>query len=167
MTLTVNPTLAAARARGPLAWLPTVLTLGAAAALLLYGPIAQPAHYHAFADAHAHFGVPNFANVLSNAGFALVGLWGLVRLWPMRTHPGLAAGWPGYALFLLALILTAAGSSYYHWAPDNDRLVWDRLPIALVCAGLLAGMRADTHPQTNAWLWTALLGVAAVASVAY
>src|SRR4051794_3192167 len=98
MTLTANA--APAGARGPLALLPTLVTLAAAAALLLHGPIAQPLHYHAFADAHGHLGLPNAANVLSNAGFALVGMWGLVRLWPMRTHPALAAGWPGYALFL-------------------------------------------------------------------
>jgi hypothetical protein len=133
--------------------------------MLLYGPIEQPRHYHEFADTRAWLGLPNAADVLSNAGFALAGAWGLCVLWPARRHPALAAGWPGYCLFLIALILTAIGSSFYHLAPDNARLVWDRLPIALACAGLLAAVRAETEPQASALRWTVLLTAGAIASV--
>ena len=49
----------------------------------------------------------------------------------------LRAGWPGYRLFLIGLLLTAFGSGFYHFAPDNARLIWDRLPIALAEAGLI------------------------------
>src|SRR4051812_18029238 len=110
--------------------LPLLFTLILIAAFLLHGPVAQYAHYHQFADTRTLFGLPNAADVLSNLGFALVGLWGLLCLWPKRRSAALAAGWPGYCLFLVTLILTAAGSSYYHLAPDDARLVWDRLPIA-------------------------------------
>lgn len=48
--------------------------------------------------------------------------------------------------------------------PNNDRLVWDRLPIALACAGLLAGSYAETHIAAPRWLLPSLV-VAAVASV--
>jgi hypothetical protein len=62
-------------------------------------------------------------------------------------------------------VLTALGSSYYHWAPDNQRLVWDRIPIALACAGLLAAVHAETHERTQP-LWVPIaLGAAAIASV--
>ncbi|MBI1889385.1 MAG: alkaline phytoceramidase [Burkholderiales bacterium] len=122
--------------------LPLLVTLGAAIAMLLHGPIAQLPHYHDFADQHAWLGVPNAADVLSNLGFFVVGVWGLARLRSAApTLPGLS----GYRLFLIALVLTAAGSGFYHLAPDNDRLLWDRLPIALACAGLLAGVRTQTH----------------------
>lgn len=147
--------------------LPGALTLCLALAMLLYGPIAQLPDYHAFADQRAGFGLPHVADVLSNLGFALVGLWGLARLWPRRTHAALASAWPGYALFLVALTLTALGSSYYHLAPDNDRLVWDRLPIALACAGLLAGARADCHPGMATRVWLAGLAAFALAGVAW
>jgi len=40
----------------------------------------------------------------------------------------------GYWLFLIGLLLTAFGSSFYHLAPNNARLIWDRLPID--CLGL-------------------------------
>ena len=71
-----------------------------------------------------------------------------------------------YALFLIGLILTAFGSAYYHWLPDNARLVWDRLPIALVCAGLLAAVWAQMAlPPGRAGIVTGLLALYAVLSV--
>jgi hypothetical protein len=36
------------------------------------------------------------------------------------------------------VLLTAFGSSYYHWAPDDARLVWDRLPMTIVFMTLFA-----------------------------
>ena len=134
--------------------------------MIVHGPIAQTANYHAFADNTDFLGLPNARDVLSNLGFAIIGLWGIVRLWPRRSHPAIARGWPGYALFLSGLTLTALGSGYYHLAPDNGRLFWDRLPIALACAGLLAGVWAQTAlPQGRATLVTSLLGIYATSSV--
>jgi hypothetical protein len=147
--------------------LPTAIVLLLAVALIVHGPIAQLPHYHDFADHAAFLGVPHAGDVLSNAGFALVALWGLWRLFPQRAHPALARAWPGYLLFLLALMLTAAGSGYYHLAPDNARLLWDRLPIALACAGLLAAARADNVPRTRCARDALVLAVCAVASVAW
>jgi len=146
--------------------LPHLLTLVAGAAMLLHGPIPQIAHYHDFADGRGLLGVANFADVASNLGFAVVGLWGVLRLAPQRRHPALAAGWAGYRLFFWALVLTALGSGYYHLAPDNARLVWDRLPIALACAGLLAAVHAETGRGEPRGL-TAALAFVAVLSVAY
>jgi hypothetical protein len=150
-----------------LTFLPILLTLSLALALLIHGPIMQLPHYHDFADARTWYGLPHAADVLSNLGFALAGMWGLVQLRPRRRHPLLVSSWPGYQLFLVALVLTAVGSSYYHLAPDDARLVWDRLPIALACAGLLAAVQAETRPGTNAVLGSLLLAVAAVASVGW
>ena len=110
-------------------------------------------------------GLPNAADVISNAGFALVGLWGLARLWPARREGTLAAGWDGHCLFLVGLLATAAGSAFYHLAPDNTRLFWDRLPIALLCGGLLAGVYPELHPRANGRLCAALMAIAALLSV--
>jgi hypothetical protein len=128
---------------------PTLITLIAVGGIWLYGPIVQFAHYHEFADDRSVFGIANAWNVLSNIGFAGVWVWGLWRLWGHRTDPILSSGWPGYSVFLYSLILTTAGSSFYHWSPDNFRLIWDRLPIALACAGLLTAVSAETNPQVN------------------
>jgi hypothetical protein len=147
-------------------YLPTLVTALCCLALIVHGPIPQTANYHAFADDTQILGIPHARDVLSNLGFAIVGLWGFLALWPRRHHPALAHGWPGYALFLASLMLTAFGSAYYHLFPDNARLVWDRLPIALACAGLLAGVWGQTAlPQGRARMATGLLALYAVASV--
>lgn len=146
-----------------LRFLPATITLLIAAALLLHGPIAQDPAYHRFADGRAALGIPNAADVLSNLPFALVGLWGLLAL-ARDGRQRFDMAWPGYRSFLAALVLIAMGSAYYHLAPDNGTLLWDRLPIALACAGLLSAVYAETHERTPPWLNAALAG-AAVASV--
>jgi len=123
-------------------YLPYTAMLLIAAAMLVHGPIPQPQDYHAFADGRERFHVPNVADVASNLGFLIVGVWGL---WAFR-HPerrtALGAAWPGYVTFYIGVALTAIGSGYYHLEPDNARLFWDRLPIAIACSGLLAAAAA-------------------------
>ena len=146
--------------------LPMLVTVILSGAALWHGPIAQLPNYHDFADQTTSFGIPHFADVLSNLGFALVALWGWWQLAPASRHSGLKDGWAGYRLFLIALFLTAIGSSYYHLAPDNASLVWDRLPIALACGGLLAGVRGDALKRRSDFM-AAVLAVFAIASVAW
>lgn len=124
-------------------FLPAAVALGVVAALLAAGPLAQPADYHRFADRSILFGIPHAADVLSNIGFTLAGLWGWSGL---RRRSGALAGDAGfgYRLFLLGLIVTGPASAWYHLAPDDARLAWDRLAVSLACAGLLAGVRAET-----------------------
>jgi hypothetical protein len=145
--------------------LPLLVTLSLCALMLAHGPIAQLPHYHEFADQSVWAGVPHAADVLSNLGFALVAVWGILRLWPMRGDPRQDAGRSGYRLFLVGLLLTSVGSSLYHLAPGDARLVWDRLPIALACAGLLAAVRAECRCMPDSRrdaFWFGLLGVASV-----
>lgn len=146
--------------------LPALVTTVLAAAALFHGPIHQPDGYHDFADQSLIWGVPHFCDVTSNLGFAIAALWGWLGLAPWRDHATLRHGWAGYQLFLAGLFLTALGSTWYHLAPDNARLVWDRLPIALACAGLLAGVLGELR-QEDSRRNTALLALAAVASVAW
>jgi hypothetical protein len=144
--------------------LPLLVTALLAAAALIHGPILQPVGYHDFADQQMRFGVPHFADVVSNLGFALVALWGWKKLAPAREHAAVRSGWAGYRLFLIGLFLTALGSSWFHLAPDNARLVWDRLPIALACGGLLAGVWGDIRNKDcrEFAAWLALAGVVSV-----
>ncbi|MBP8214030.1 MAG: hypothetical protein KAX66_01100 [Propionivibrio sp.] len=151
----------------PLArFLPAVVVVGATTAALWQGPIAQLPDYHHFADDTIRFGVPHFADVISNIGFALVALATWVGLAGSRDTSRLGGGWPGYRLFLVSLFLTAFGSAWYHLAPDNARLVWDRLPIALACAGLLAGVWGDTRGRDSGGLTNGLAAFA-IFSVAW
>ena len=150
----------------PICLTATIVTLVAALGLALYGPIFQPAHYHELADSVTWLGVANAANVLSNIGFAAVGLWGLWRLAPAPDDPAIASGWPDHMLFLIGLVHVAFGSSFYHLAPDDHRILWDRLPIALASAGLLAGTRTEIRGGDGV-LWAGALALAAIASVVW
>ena len=144
--------------------LPVVLITLLAGAALWHGPIAQLPHYHDFADQHVVHGIPHFDDVLSNIGFALVALWGACTLPQARDHESLTNGWHGYLLFLIGLFFTAFGSSWYHLDPGNGRLFWDRLPIAMACGGLLAGVWGDVNgrPSKTFATWMATLSVYSV-----
>ena len=126
-------------------YLPLSVFVCAGIALLTYGPIAQFADYHHFADQRTFAGIPRAADVLSNVAFGVVALWGVAYL-------RRAQSW-GYALFVISLLLTAIGSAFYHLAPDDSRLVWDRIPIALACAGLLATTGLASSAVTRSSIW--------------
>ena len=113
-------------------------------ALTIFGPIAQLADYHHFADQRALSGIANAGDVLSNVGFLLVAVYGFVTLRSgRRDDPARTA----YAVFFAAIGATAVGSTWYHLAPDDARLVWDRLPIAIACAALLAASVREAYPK--------------------
>ena len=50
--------------------------------------------------------------------------------------------WP-YMLAFFGMLLTAFGSAYYHLAPDNAHLVWDRIPMTIVFGSLIAAVIAE------------------------
>lgn len=140
-----------------------VLSLVASLAVVLTRPpIPQDQAYHVFADQRAWLGIPNCLDVLSNIPFAIVGLAGLVVTF--RRRP--VEQWP-YATLFAGAALTAFGSAYYHWAPDNARLVWDRLPMTLGFMGLLCAVIAErVSLALSRWLLVPLMAIGG-ASVAY
>lgn len=116
--------------------------LAAACVLPFFIPrIPQPGSYHQFADSRPFAGIPNAGDVLSNLLFLPVGIAGLYFVF--RSPTGSAGAWSGschrfwYGVFFTAIVLTTAGSSWYHLAPDHFRLLWDRIPIAMACGSLL------------------------------
>jgi hypothetical protein len=118
------------------------VTLAVIIAAILAPRIAQPLAYHNFADRRGWLGIPNFGDVLSNAGFAIVDLWGLLVLLEKPSRAQFVDSrerWP-YLIVFAGMVLTAVGSAYYHLAADNDRLVWDRLPMTIVFMSLVAAM---------------------------
>jgi hypothetical protein len=143
-----------------------MVTVAGAIGFAAHGRIAQFADYHAFADQRIILGIPHGPDVLSNVGFAVVGAWGFWRLRHGQTSIDERHGYTtAHLLFLLALVLTAGGSAFYHLAPDNSRLVWDRLPIALGCAALLASVRGELRPHSRSAIYLLLLIAAAIVSV--
>ena len=133
----------------PRATLPTATLAGAVvaiiAALVLYGPIAQPDNYHAFADTRAWLGLPFAADLLSNLAFLVVGVIGArVALRLSSTMPARAA----WLAFFAGVVVAAFASAYYHFSPDDAGLAIDRLPIAWACAWLTCALLAERlHPR--------------------
>jgi hypothetical protein len=120
------------------------ITLAAGVAVALLPRVPQSLDYHNFADQRTFLGVLNFLNVISNAPFLLAGVWGvLVVLGPEeKTGPRFITPverWP-YLILAVGVALTCFGSAYYHLAPGNARLVWDRLPMTLGFMSLLSAM---------------------------
>ena len=120
------------------------ITITAVVCVFSVPPIAQDPDYHNFADRRAFLGIPNFCDVLSNLPLLIVGTMGLLFLkarWDDEFIPP-AEKWPWLVLFG-ALVLASLGSAYYHWEPDNSRLVWDRLFIALALMTLFSIIIAE------------------------
>jgi hypothetical protein len=102
-------------------------------------PIPQDLTYHRFADTRAVFGIPNFLNVASNAAFLLVGIAGIALCGRMGVE-GAKLSW---TILFLGGAIVSAGSAYYHWAPSNASLVWDRLPMTVGFMGLFVALLAE------------------------
>ena len=120
-----------------------VLTVVALAAAFLLPAVHQPLEYHDFADHRHLLGVDNFLDVVSNIGFLAFGLLGLAVVFRHHTcFASSAERWP-YAVFFVGVLLTALGSAYYHLAPDNETLFWDRLPMTIAFMGLVASQIVD------------------------
>ena len=125
-----------------------VLTAVAAVAFSLLPRIPQPQSYHLFADQRSFLGIPNFGDVVSNVPFGVIGICGLLFLLRSsrnqlkRRFLDSRERWP-YALVFIGLLLTAFGSSYYHLAPNNARLVWDRLPMTIAFMSIVAAIIAE------------------------
>jgi len=123
------------------------LALCVAAFLALTPRMVQDEAYHMFADQRTIAGVRNFWNVVSNVAFVVAGILGL----------RISRDWTGRVLFI-GVFLTCFGSAYYHLAPSDARLVWDRLPMTLVFMALpvcIIGRRLE--PRLSRWLLVSLV----------
>jgi hypothetical protein len=119
------------------------LTALAAAAAIWLPPLPQPLDYHDFADHRGGWGIANVFDVASNLGFLLAGVVGLAVVARGRTRFEFAAERVPWAIFFAGVLLTAAGSAWYHLAPDNQRLFWDRLPMTVAFMSLIAAQVVD------------------------
>ncbi len=114
--------------------------------MVFYEPIPQPLDYHHFADNRMLLNIPHAGDVFTNLGLLGVGMVGLLFL----TKPAFTdKRFISYAevilfrIFFLGLCLTAFGSAWYHLAPNNASLVWDRLAMTICFMSLFAAMIAE------------------------
>lgn len=137
------------------------LALVALIAVLSLPPITQDPAYHDFADNRAFFGVPAFLNVATSLAFLIVGVIG-VRACATGAIAGARLAW---LTCFGGVALVGLGSGYYHLAPDNSTLVWDRLPMSVGFMALLVAVLTEhLHPRLEKILLVpaVLLGAASV-----
>lgn len=139
----------------------TLISVAAVVALLIAGPIPQDPNYHLFADSRHIAGISNFWNVASNLPFLVAGTLGLLR-YPKLSHEESANG---YLVMCVGVVLVGFGSAYYHYAPTNQTLLWDRLPMTVAFMALLSlllGERVLRTPRPQL-VWVLVLAGAAAA----
>lgn len=143
------------------------LAILAMALALLLPPMPQPLAYHDFADQRGAYGIASFLDVASNLTFLMAGL---AILWVLLGRPAAfehsVERWP-WLVFAIGLLLTGAGSCYYHLEPNNETLFWDRLPMTIAFMGLIAAQLVDRVHVRVGLLALGPMLLVGVASVVY
>lgn len=128
-----------------------VLTL--AMAIAAYWIPKDDSDYGRFADDTGS--TFNTRNVVSNLGFLIIGAAGLC--WTFGHRQMLGDDFAAAVTLFAGVIGTAFGSSYFHVTPlsgntlNRFTLLWDRIPMTVAFAGLLALMLRDrVFHQPNA-----------------
>jgi hypothetical protein len=122
-------------------------------------PIQQDESYHHFADTTCLIQINNFWNVVSNIGFIFTGLYGFAIINKYQINTAI-----NYVLFA-GIILTGIGSAYYHYAPNNTTLVWDRLPMTIVFTTFFAQLYScyiSNKTGKIIWISSLVLGIISV-----
>lgn len=114
------------------------ITIVAVIAAVFIAPIPQDPTFHQFADRRTWLFISNYYNVLTNLSFLWVGLLSLYKLHCNKSLNIVSAIKTNYYVFFIGVTLVAFGSSYYHWNPNNNTLIWDRLPMTLAFMSLLS-----------------------------
>ena len=107
-------------------------------------PIAQDPGYHNFADRRDLLNIPNFFDVISNLAFVIVGVMGMRLIGSGLATGGLPELKAVYMTFFIGVFLTGFGSAYYHFHPDNQTLLWDRLPMTIAFMALFSAIVGET-----------------------
>jgi hypothetical protein len=141
------------------------ITVVAVALALFLPAMPQPLAYHDFADKREAYGIENFLDVTSNLAFTAAGLAGLMVVLRSRSCFASPAERLPYLVFAVGVLLTGAGSCYYHLYPNNETLFWDRLPMVISFMSLVAAQivdRVDARSGLLALVPMLLVGVATV-----
>lgn len=117
-----------------------LITVFSIAATALMKPVPQNLAYHNFADSVIWMGVNNFLNVFSNLPLLIVGVIGLSYLRRSGVKKAIRII---YFVLFTGIILTGLGSAYYHFNPNNNSLVFDRIPMTIVFMAFLSAVVAE------------------------
>ncbi|WP_408096890.1 hypothetical protein ACJVC5_17780 [Peredibacter sp. HCB2-198] len=144
-------------------WIKYALLIGTALATFIFfftkPAMPQELSYHLFVDQRMFWNIPNTLDVLSNLAFLIVGFLGLKESFKI-TSP-VRNSW---IAFFASILLVAPGSAFYHWAPNNYTLIWDRLPMSTGFMALYVVMLAEhiSLKFTKVLPWALLMGLVSV-----
>ncbi len=130
-------------------------------------PVPQDPGYHAFADSQTFWRVPNTLDVLSNIPLAIVGLLGIITTGKRLRHNSFNATVFQYLVFFSGVFLTGFGSLYYHLAPSNETLIWDRLPITILSIGFFCSVISEMVSPKASLILVGPLLLIGIGSVLY
>lgn len=125
-------------------------------------PLPQNPDFYNFADTLPVLGIPNFWNVVTNLPFLMVGLFGIWFLMKSPRKDSLP-----YWIYFGGVFLTGLGSSYFHWIPNADTLMWDRLPMTLAFSGFFAVLISSLVNRKWGFHLSWLLSIYGIVSVVY
>lgn len=108
-------------------------------------------------------GIPNFLNVITNLPFFFFAVAGILEVKRLKEKELKQIM---FTLFTGFLLLTF-GSAYYHWAPQNASLVYDRVPIVIVLMSFFAFIIHDSFNKTLGYKAFFLLNVVGILTVVY
>ena len=131
---------------------------------LFLPPVAQDLDYHHFADRRGWLGIPNFGDVAGNIAFLISGFFGMLAVRNKRRE---LSGYPAWLVFFLGVFLTGLGSAYYHLMPNNETLVWDRLPMTVAFMALFSLIIMERIDKRSGQILLPLLLAIGVSSVFY
>jgi hypothetical protein len=143
------------------------ITLAAIVLFFINDPLPQDTAYHLFADDRTWLSIPNFLNVVSNLFYLLVGITGIYRVLISKDMRLINEVRGMYTLLFIGVALVAIGSGYYHLAPTNASLVWDRLPMTIAFMSFFSLMLAEFFSIRFARLIFPVLLVSGIGSVIY
>ncbi|XP_010453247.1 PREDICTED: uncharacterized protein LOC104735201 [Camelina sativa] len=127
-----------------------------------------PLRHHLFADKRNFMGVPNTLNVITNFPFLIIGVLGFVLcLGGSFFNISLKGEIWGWTLFYAGIASFAFGSAFYHLKPDDNRIVWDTLPILIAYSSLFSSFLVERAGETVGLSCLALLLFTSFLSVAY
>ena len=129
--------------------------------LYFLDPIAQDLAYHKFSDCREIFGIAHFMDVMSNIPFLVIGFMGIRLARKVFKKETMAYFLMAFVLFW-GVFLTGLGSAFYHYAPNNFTLIFDRLPMTLVFTAFFASIIYDyVDRRAGAWVFYTLLVIGA------
>ncbi len=129
--------------------------------------LPQDPDYHEFADQRTFWGIPNTLDSLSNIPLAIVGFFGILAALKVLKKIKFNAAVFQYLIFFMGVFLTGFGSLYYHLAPSNETLIWDRLPITILSIGFFCSVISEMVSPKASLILVGPLLLIGIGSVLY